>query len=65
MANASSLNLSELYYYLVFNVHVFEALITEAAVHDYKIYQTVLMIDFELAARKAIEIIFYKCTVKG
>jgi hypothetical protein len=33
MVNTSSLNLSELYYYIVFNVHVFEALITKAAVH--------------------------------
>jgi hypothetical protein len=44
------------YYYLLFNVHVFEALITEAAVHGYKIDPTDFMIDFELAAKKAIEI---------
>ena len=43
-------------------VYVFESLITEAAVHGYKID---FMIDFELAAKKAIEIIFSKCIVKG
>ena len=46
-------------------VYVFESLITEAAVHGYKIDRTDFMIDFELAAKKAIEIIFSKCIVKG
>jgi hypothetical protein len=46
-------------------VYVFESLITEAAVHGYKIDRTDFMIDFESAAKKAIEIIFSKCTVKG
>jgi hypothetical protein len=63
MADASSLNLSELLLPIVFNVHVFEALITEAAVNGYKIDPADFMIDFELAAKKAIEIIFNKCTV--
>ena len=46
-------------------VYVFESLITEAAVHGYKIDPTDFMIDFESAAKKAIEIIFSKCIVKG
>ena len=46
-------------------VYVFESLTTVAAVHGYKIDPTDFMIDFESAAKKAIEIIFSKYMVKG